>query len=53
MDDVVEILREVNFEDKHSIILWRRVIAALRKSFEHDQEGKNAPRNRKASDSND
>lgn len=52
MDDVVEILREVNLEDKHPIILWRRVIAALRKSFEHDQEGKNASRNTEASGSN-
>ena len=40
IDDAVEILQHVSLEDEDSKLLWRRVMVALQKAFEHDQDGK-------------
>lgn len=34
------ILRDVPLQDDDSKLLWRRVLTALQKAFENDQDGK-------------
>jgi U3 small nucleolar RNA-associated protein 10 len=38
IDNAVEVLTSVNVKDDESTILWSRVLQALMKSFEHDQD---------------
>lgn len=40
IEDAVEILRDVSLEDEDFKVLWRRVMMALQKAFEYDQDGK-------------
>lgn len=40
IEDAVEILRDISLQDEDSKLLWRRVMMALQKAFEHDQDGK-------------
>lgn len=40
IDDAVEILNDDPLNDEDSLLLWRRVILTLQRTFEHDQDGK-------------
>lgn len=40
IEDAVEVLRDTSLQDEDSKLLWRRVMKALQKAFEHDQDGK-------------
>jgi hypothetical protein len=40
IEESVKILEEASPEANNSMVLWRRIILTLSKTFEHDQDGK-------------
>lgn len=40
IDDAAETLKDIHLNDEDSLLLWRRVILTLQRTFEHDQDGK-------------
>lgn len=40
IDDAAEILKGGPLDDKDTLLLWRKVILTLQRTFEHDDDGK-------------